>query len=65
MDRTNSERVELKEQGYIYYRKLGKWMTIDEIESYERTEDVTEKVTWWVGLAIAAGIFIFMFTYKP
>jgi len=65
MGRTNREREELKAQGHIYYKRLGKWMTIDEIERYERTEDVTEKVTWWVGLAIAAGTFIFMFTYKP
>ena len=47
MGRTNREREELKAQGHIYYKRLGKWMTIDEIERYERTEDVTEKVTWW------------------
>ena len=65
MANTNKVREALQAQGKIYYRRLGKWMTIAEIERYERTEEVTERMTWWVGLAIAAGIFIFMFTYKP
>ena len=65
MSTTNKEREELRAQGKIFYRRLGKWMTITEIERHERTEEVTERATWWIGLAIAAGIFIFMFTYKP
>jgi hypothetical protein len=65
MGRTNREREELKAQGYIYYKRLGKWMTIDEIERYERTEENVETVNYIIALIIAIGAFIFMFTYKP
>lgn len=65
MGRTNREREELKAQGYIYYKRLGKWMTIDEIERLERTEENVETVNYIIALIIAIGAFIFMFTYKP
>ena len=61
MATNNREREQLKSQGYVYDRHLGRWIHIDEQEKYYRTEKQAGTFFLIVNLCVAAGIFIWLF----
>lgn len=61
---TNKEINELKAQGYVYYRRLGKWMKEEEIERLEEAQESTEMIMTALGIISALAIFIWIFTYN-
>lgn len=44
MARTNKERQQLKEQGYVYYRPLAQWMKPEEIENHNESIETAAQV---------------------
>ena len=56
---TNKERKELKDAGYVYYRRAQKWMTPQEIEEHEAAEERAEQMALYIGYAAVFGVFIF------
>jgi hypothetical protein len=42
--RTNKERQQLKEQGYVYYRPLAQWMKSEEIENHNKSIETAAQI---------------------
>lgn len=59
---TNKEREELKDQGYIYHKSLGKWMTPDEIDSHNKDKELADNLSTIFTAIVAGFCFIYMFT---
>ena len=57
------ERKRLKAAGFVYNRRLGRWMTPADIQKHEDAEEAAEIFTTVVGLIVAAGIFIWIFSH--
>ena len=62
MATSNEARKQLKRAGYVYNRSLGKWMTPEEIQKHQDGVEMAEQFSTIVGLIIAAGIFIWIFS---
>ena len=59
MARTNKERQQLKEQGYVYYRPLAQWMKPEEIEKHEQSQLLADQFSFIAMVLMVIGAFIF------
>lgn len=55
---SNKERAELKRQGYVYDRHLGKWMHHEEQKEYYKEVEKAESLERVIVLIAIFGIFI-------
>ena len=58
---SNKERQALKDKGYVYDRKLGKWLLKEEQERYYKRVEQLQTAQTWIALVVAIGIFIWIF----
>ena len=59
---SNKDRQKLKDDGYVYHRSLRQWMKPEEIEAQENSMETVEQFQFYVCLAIAVGLLIWIFS---
>ena len=57
---TPKEREELKDQGYVYDRHLGRWIHHQEQDEYYRRKEKSEKFEMLIGYVAGGAVFLWM-----
>lgn len=58
MAKSNKERAELKKNGYVYDRRLQRWIHHEERDEYYRQEQESTLIALWI-LRIFVGLVLF------
>lgn len=58
---TDKERRELKKQGFVYERRLARWMKPEEIDEYYRKKEQSEQIEFLIYCGAVAFVIVFFF----